>query len=137
MYSRHSTVAHFSDRTFVSSSFRDPGYHARSRRICAPAFRGETLRASSSDLLQEMEDLVGRLRRDCADGGYVDVVQLFPALALDVSVRIIIQTRSVLTSVLTSLGLAVLGVRFNQIASGQLSEFQKVCSVVLEYENSG
>jgi len=62
----------------------DPAYHARSRRLCAPAFRGENLRAAGHMLNQEMEELVDRFRRDCADGGYVDVLQLFPQLTLDV-----------------------------------------------------
>jgi len=30
-----------------------------------------------------MEELVDRFRHDCADGGYVDVFQLFPQLTLD------------------------------------------------------
>ena len=30
-----------------------------------------------------MDVLVSRLRRDCADGGYVNIIQLFPQLTLD------------------------------------------------------
>jgi len=62
----------------------DPSYHTRSRRLSAPAFRGENLRAAGYALFREMDVLVARLSRDCADGGYVDVIQLFPQLTLDV-----------------------------------------------------
>jgi len=64
---------------------RDPVFHARCRRISAPAYRGATMRAAGHVLLQEMQDLVDRLRRDCADGGSVDVVRLFLHMALDMS----------------------------------------------------
>ena len=73
-----------------------------------------------------MDDLVGSLRRHCANGGFVDVMELFPMLTLDASVFLLLLARSVLTSLFISLGLAVLGVRFNQIATGQVSEFQEV-----------
>jgi len=61
----------------------DPVYHTRCRRLSAPGFRGENLRAAGPVLLQEMEDLVSRLRNDCAEGGHVDAIQLFPKLTLD------------------------------------------------------
>jgi len=66
-----------------SSSRSDPVYHAHCRRLCAPAFRGENLRAAGHVLRHEMEDLVDRFRRDCANGDHVDVLQLFPQLTLD------------------------------------------------------
>jgi len=36
--------------------------------------------------MQEMDTLVARLRRDCVDGGYVNIIQLFPQLTLDMLV---------------------------------------------------
>ena len=51
-------------------------------------FRGENLRAAGHVLIQEMEAFVARLRRDCADGGFVNVLQLFPQLTLDMFVDI-------------------------------------------------
>jgi len=56
------------------------------RRLSGPAFRGENIRAAGHVLIQEMDDLIARLRRDCANGGYVNVMQLFPQLALDMFV---------------------------------------------------
>ena len=70
----------------ANQPFRDPVSHARSRRLSTPAFRGENLRAAGPVLLQEMEDLVGRLRRNSTNDGYVDVIQLFPELTLDMFV---------------------------------------------------
>ena len=54
------------------------------RRLSAPAFRGENLRIAGPALLEEMDNLIARLRCDCAGGAYVDVLQLFPKLTLDV-----------------------------------------------------
>ena len=105
---------------------RDPAYHARCRRIAAPAYRGETMRAASSLLLQEMQDLVDRLRRDCADGGSVDVLKLFPHLTLDMSVCTLLVRSFNLTSLFLRLGLTVFGVRFDQMASGQGHVVEKV-----------
>ena len=68
----------------MPSACSDPTFHARSRRFSAPAFRGENLRPAGDHLLKEMEVLVARLDRDCADGGFVDVIQLFPQLTIDV-----------------------------------------------------
>jgi len=73
----------------MSSTLRDPAFHSRSRRLSAPAFRGENLRAAGHLLLKEMDVLVARLQRDCADGGYVDVIQLFPQLTIDVFVPLL------------------------------------------------
>jgi len=67
-------------------AYSDPAYHARLRRLSAPVFRGENLRTAGHVLIQEMEALVARLRRDCADGGFVNVLQLFPQLTLDMFV---------------------------------------------------
>ena len=64
----------------------EPAYHSRLRRLSAPAFRGENIRAAGHVLIQEMDDLVARLTRDSADGGYVNVVKLFPQLTLDMFV---------------------------------------------------
>jgi len=64
----------------------DPGYHALCRRLSAPAFRGDNIRAAGDVLVQEMDNLVGRLRRDCADGSSVDVLKLFQMLSLDMFV---------------------------------------------------
>jgi len=64
----------------------DPAYHARLRRLSGPAFRGENIRAAGHVLMQEMDALVARLQRDCADGGYVNVIQFFPQLTLDMFV---------------------------------------------------
>jgi len=61
----------------------DPAYHTRLRRLNAPAFRNDNIRAAGNVLMHEMNALVARLRRDCADGGYVNIIQLFPQLTLD------------------------------------------------------
>jgi len=70
-------------RWSFSPRFRDPDYHARCRRISAPAFRGDNLRAAGNSLLHEMDVLVDRLRRDCSGGASVDTRRLFPLLTLD------------------------------------------------------
>jgi len=64
----------------------DPAYHTLLRRLSAPAFRGDNIRAAGHVLIEEMDVLVARLRRDCADGSYVNIIELFPKLTLDMFV---------------------------------------------------
>ena len=96
---RRGTVSRLSNH-WHSHSHRqasDPVYHTRCRRLSAPGFRGENLRAAGPVLLQEMEDLVSRLRNDCAEGGHVDAIQLFPNLTLDMCAMLLLAHVSTLT----------------------------------------
>ncbi|KAH7097739.1 cytochrome P450 [Auriculariales sp. MPI-PUGE-AT-0066] len=85
----------------------DPVEHAQMRRWSAPAFRGDRLRAAGAALAPEMDDLVRRLRKECAGGAAVDTMYLFRRLSLDM------------------LGIAVLGTNFQQIATGRDHEYLK------------
>ncbi|EJD32604.1 cytochrome P450, partial [Auricularia subglabra TFB-10046 SS5] len=90
-----------------SFSTSDPTLHSRCRKFNAPAFRPDNLRKAGSVLNSQMDDLVMRLKTDCEGGQYIDMIQLFPRLTLDI------------------LGLTVIGARFDQIATGKDHEFAK------------
>jgi len=79
----------------------DPVYHGRCRRLSAPAFRGDNIRAAGDVLVQKMENLVERLRRDCADGSCVDVMKLFQLLSLDMFVFISLLCYSIRANVIS------------------------------------
>ncbi|KZV99478.1 cytochrome P450 [Exidia glandulosa HHB12029] len=80
---------------------KDPALHNLLRRCSAPAFRGDSLRAASAGLGEEMQDVVTRIKRDTADGSAIDVLHFFRLISLDV------------------LGITVLGTRFDQMKTGQ------------------
>ncbi|KAH7097733.1 cytochrome P450 [Auriculariales sp. MPI-PUGE-AT-0066] len=81
-----------------SFSTADEALHAQFRRWSAPAFRGDNLRKAGLALEGEMDDLIGRIIRDSAHGGPIEVFKLFRIL---------------------SLGITVLGTHFDQIASSK------------------
>ncbi|EJD34082.1 cytochrome P450 [Auricularia subglabra TFB-10046 SS5] len=91
-----------------SFSTSDPTLHSRCRKFNAPAFQPDNLRTAGTVLNSQMDDLAMRLRTDCEGGQYIDMIQLFPRLSLDI------------------LGLTVIGARFDQIATGKDHEFAKL-----------
>lgn len=64
----------------------DPTLHSRCRKFNSPAFRPDNLRKAGSVLNSQMDDLVMRLKTDCEGGKYIDMIQLFPRLTLDMCV---------------------------------------------------
>ncbi|KAH7097796.1 cytochrome P450 [Auriculariales sp. MPI-PUGE-AT-0066] len=79
----------------------DPVVHGRFRRWHAPGFRGDRLRKTAIELVEQMDDLADRLKADSATGAPVNVLHLLKLHTLDM------------------LGIALFDTKFLQLRKGE------------------